>query len=171
MEAMSAGGNERDRELTDLLVADDTVTPVPLLVAAAGLLLAVAIIHLQDQGGLLGGESPTWLKYGYYLIEIGSLVSALLVIRGKVIGWILGLAFTIGPFTGYILSRSVGVPGDQGDVGNWGYLLGTVSLIVEGSFVILAAACVTRLYRARPDGTLEGGQRVITYRERERQNA
>ena len=75
-----------------MLLADDTVTPVPLLVVAAGLLIAVAIIHLQDQGGLLGGESPTWLKYGYYLIEIGSLVSALLVIRGKVIGWILGLA-------------------------------------------------------------------------------
>jgi MFS family permease len=105
------------------------------------------------------------------MIEVGSLLSALLVMRGKVIGWILGLAFTIGPFIGYILSGSVGVPGDPGDVGNWGHLLGTVSLVVEGSFVILAAACLTRLSRAKPDGVVEASQRVITYRERERQNA
>ena len=170
MEVMTAGGNERARRRNDLLLADDTVTPVPLLVVAAGLLMVVAIIHLQDQGGLLGGESPTWLKYGYYLIEIGSLVSALLVVRGKVLGWVLGLAFTVGPFTGYVLSRSVGVPGDPGDVGNWGYLLGTVSLVVEGSFVILASACLIRLYRAGRDWTVEDDQSARTYREMERQN-
>jgi hypothetical protein len=171
VEAMTAGGNERALRRNDLVLADDTVTPVPLLVVAAGLLIAVAIIHLQDQGGLLGGESPTWLKYGYYLIEIGSLVSALLVVRGKVLGWLLGLAITVGPFTGYVLSRSVGVPGDPGDVGNWGYLLGTVSLVVEGSFVILAGACLTRLYRAGRDWAVEDDQSARTYRERERQNA
>jgi hypothetical protein len=171
MEAMTAGGNERARTCTDLVLADDTVTPVPLLVVAAGLLIAVGVIHLQDQGGLLGGESPTWLKYGYYLIEIGSLVSALLLVRGKVLGWILGLAFTVGPFIGYVLSRSVGVPGDPGDVGNWGYLLGTVSLVVEGSFVILAGACLTRLYRAGRDRAIDDNQGANTYREWERQNA
>jgi hypothetical protein len=124
MPSTSARGSEPAQSFTDLLVADDTVTPVPLLILGAGLLIAIAIIHLQDQGGLLGGVSPTWLKYGYYLIEIGSLVSALLVIRGKAIGWVFGLASSIGPFVGYILSRSIGVPGDPGDVGNWDYLLG-----------------------------------------------
>jgi MFS family permease len=132
-------------------------------------LIAVAIIHLQDQGGLLGGESPTWLKYGYYLIEIGSLVSALAVIRGKVIGWFLGLAFTIGPFVGYVLSRSVGVPGDPGDAGNWGYLLGTVSLVVEGSFVILAALCLTRLSRATHEASTTVRPRANSSRQRESQ--
>ena len=163
MEAMTAGGNQRARRRSDLVLADDSVTPLPLLVVAAGLLMAVAIIHLQDQGGLLGGESPTWLKYGYYLIEIGSLVSALLVVRGKVLGWLLGLAFTVGPFTGYVLSRSVGVPGDPGDVGNWDYLLGTVSLVVEGSFVILAGACLAFLYRAGRDWAVEDDQSARSY--------
>ena len=144
---------------------------MPLLVLGTGLLIAIAIIHLQDQGGLLGSESPTWLKYGYYMIEIGSLVSALLVIRGKVIGWLLGLVWSIGPFVGYILSRSVGVPGDPGDVGNWSYLLGTVSLLVEGSFVTLAVVCLTRLYRAKQLSATEGNQSVSTYRERVSQTA
>jgi hypothetical protein len=132
---------------TRFLLSDDTRAPVPLLVLGAGLALAIAVIHLQDQGGLLGNQSPMWLKYGYYMVEISSTISAALIIRGKVSGWVLGLASSIGPMTGYILSRSVGLPGDSGDVGNWNYLLGTVSLIVEGSFIVLAAFCLMRMRR------------------------
>ena len=58
------------------LFSDDTQTPFPLLVLGAGLALAIAVIHLQDQGGLLGNQSPLWLKYGYYLVEISSTISA-----------------------------------------------------------------------------------------------
>ena len=136
------------QRLKSFVLGDDTQTKVPLLVLGAGLALAVAVIHLQDQGGLLGDQSPTWLKYGYYMIEISSTISAALIIRGKILGWLLGLASTIGPMTGYILSRTVGVPGDPGDIGNWGYLLGTVSLIVEGSFIVLAVICLTRIWNA-----------------------
>jgi MFS family permease len=166
MQPTSRSGITRADKFYDFVLLDDTVTPVPLLVAGAGLLIAIAIIHLQDQGGLLGGVSPTWLKYGYYLVEIGALVSALFVIRGKAIGWVLGLASSVGPFVGYILSRSVGVPGDPGDVGNWGYLLGTVSLLVEGSFAIVAVLCLTRLHRTRRPAAIEESQRADSYRER-----
>jgi hypothetical protein len=65
-------------------------------------------------------------------------------------GWFLGLASTIGPFVGYVLSRTVGVPGDPGDVGNWGYTLGTVSLVVEGTFVVIAVVVLRNLLRHRP---------------------
>ena len=139
------------QNLAKFVLADDTETPLPLLALGAGLALAIAVIHLQDQGGLLGGESPTWLRWGYYLVEIGCTVSAALIIRGKAFGWILGLVSSGGPFVGYLLSRSVGIPGDPGDIGNWGYLLGTVSLIVEASFIVLAAICLERLRRARRD--------------------
>ena len=37
----------------------------------------------------------------------------------------------VGPFVAYVLSRTVGVPGDPGDVGNWGYWVGTVSLLAQ----------------------------------------
>ena len=136
------------QRVTGFLLSDDTQTPVPVLVLGAGLALAIAILHLQDQGGLLGDQSPMWLKYGYYMVEISSTISAALILRAKTIGWLLGLASSVGPMVGYILSRTVGVPGDPGDVGNWGYLLGTVSLIVEGSFIVLAVICLIRLRRA-----------------------
>ena len=137
------------QRVTGFLLSDDTQTPVPFLALGAGPALAIAVIHLQDQGGLLGDQSPMWLKYGYYMVEISSTISAALIIRGKTIGWLLGLASSIGPMTGYILSRTVGVPGDPGDVGNWRYLLGTVSLIVEGSFIVLAVICLTRIRMSR----------------------
>ena len=43
------------------------------------------------------------------------------------------------PFIGYIATRTVGIPGDPQDVGNWGYWIGTVSLIVEAALVTLSA--------------------------------
>lgn len=142
------------QRLVEFLLSDDSQTNVPFLVVGASLALAIAVIHLQDQGGLLGDQSPVWLKYGYYMVEISSTISAALIIRGKTLGWLLGLASSIGPMTGYILSRTMGLPGDSGDVGNWGYLLGTVSLIVEGSFVVLAVICLMRIgkaWQANPD--------------------
>ncbi len=162
MRAASVINASPDQRFTTILLGDDTRTPVPLLVVGAGLALAIAVIHLQDQGGLLGDQSPVWLKYGYYLVELASTVSAALIIRGKVVGWLLGLASSIGPMTGYILSRSVGLPGDPGDVGNWGYLLGTVSLIVEGSFIVLATICLLRIRKAWPPDPAGAGPRFRT---------
>ena len=46
----------------------------------------------------------------------------------------------IGPFLGYLTSRSIGVPGDRADVGNWGYWVDPESLIVEAALVVLCAA-------------------------------
>jgi hypothetical protein len=147
--------------VTKFFLSDDTETPVPFLVLGAGLALAIAIIHLQDQVGLLGNQSPLWLKYGYYLVEISSTISAALIIRGKTGGWLLGLASSIGPMTGYIMSRTAGVPGDPGDIGNWGYLLGTVSLIVEGSFIVLAVICLVRIRRAELRNPRIGARRSV----------
>jgi hypothetical protein len=136
----------RHSTLTSFLVSRDHDTPAAVAIGGAGLLIAVCIIHLQDQGGLLGGESPTWLKWGYYLVEMTSLLAAVMVLRKWTFGWVLGVGATLSPFIGYLLSRSVGIPGDPGDVGNWGYLLGTVSLVVEATFVLVASICLRRIY-------------------------
>jgi hypothetical protein len=140
-----------------LLRASDVWIRPALVVPGAILALTVAIIHLQDQGGLLGHQSPTWLKFGYYLVEIGATVAAGLILRSKVVGWLLGLASTAGPLVGYLLSRTVGIPGDPGDVGNWGYTLGTVSLIVEGSFITVAVFVLRGLIRGGAAITLRRG--------------
>jgi hypothetical protein len=136
------------QRVAKFVLSDDTQTSVPILVVGASLALAIAVIHLQDQGGLPGDQSPMWLKYGFYMVEMSSTISAALIVRGKTLGWLLGLASSLGPMTGYILSRTTGIPGDSTDVGNWGYVLGTLSLIAEGSFVILAVVCLVRIGRA-----------------------
>ena len=52
-----------------------------------------------------------------------------------------------GPFVAYVLSRTVGVPGDPGDVGNWGYWVGTVSLFIEAALVALSVSMLPVLHR------------------------
>ena len=59
------------------------------------------------------------------------------LIRGW-LGWAAGLLLGAGPLIGYVASRTVGLPGDHGDVGNWGYWVGTVSLFVEAALIVLS---------------------------------
>jgi hypothetical protein len=137
--------------LADLAMADDTA-PLPVGLFAAGLCLAIGLAHVQDQGGFLGSESPDLLKVGYYIVEIAAACTIPFLIRQKVVGWLFAALVSIGPFTAYIFSRTTGIPGDHGDIGNWGYVLGIFSLIVEGSLFLLSvyrlASFASRLRRS-----------------------
>jgi hypothetical protein len=137
------------------LWATQDLAPLPVCLLAAVLCLAIAVIHIQDQGGFLGNITPEWIAISYYLVEAVAAVTALLFARQQTVAWLLGLAVSAGPATAYLLSRSVGLPGDSGDIGNWGYLLGTVSLIVEGTLfafcaVVLLRAVVSQRARVEP---------------------
>ena len=66
------------------------------------------------------------------------------------LGWAAGVLLGAGPFAAYIASRTVGVPGDRGDVGNWGYWLGTVSLLVEAALVMLGTGMLLALRQRSP---------------------
>jgi hypothetical protein len=55
-----------------------------------------------------------------------------------------------GPFDGHVASRTVGVPGDPRDVGNWGYWAGTVSLLVEAALVMLCLSMLAARLRLWP---------------------
>jgi hypothetical protein len=54
-----------------------------------------------------------------------------------------------GPFVAYVASRTVGVPGDPSDVGNWGYWVGTVSLFAEAALVALSVGMLLTLRQRR----------------------
>jgi hypothetical protein len=112
------------------------------------LALAVSAVHVADQGGITAFNSPDWIGWGYRIIEVGGVLTAitLLLPWSRWLGWAAGVLLGFGPFVAYILSRSVGVPGDPGDVGNWGYWVGTVSLFVEAA---LMALCVGMLLAHR----------------------
>ena len=46
-----------------------------------GALLAVAVaaVHVADQGGITAMASPAWIGWGYRLVEIGGIVTALIL--------------------------------------------------------------------------------------------
>jgi hypothetical protein len=121
---------------------------VAVRLVGALLALAVSTVHVADQGGITALNSPDWIGWSYRLIEVGGVLTAiaLLLPWARWLGWAAGVLLGFGPFVAYILSRSVGVPGDPGDVGNWGYWVGTLSLVVEAALMVL---CVTMLLAYR----------------------
>jgi hypothetical protein len=98
-------------------------------------------VHIADQGGISALNSPAWMGWAYRVIEVAGVLTALVLLLpwSSWLGWAAAVLLGAGPFLGYMASRPVGVPGDHADVGNWGYWLGTVSLIVEAALVILSA--------------------------------
>jgi hypothetical protein len=118
-------------------------------VAAVGALLALAVatVHVADQGGIAVLNSPNWIGWGYRAIEMGGVLTALALLVPRPrwlgpawLGWAAGALLGAGPFIAYVASRTVGVPGDPGDVGNWDYWVGTLSLFVEAALFVLSVS-------------------------------
>ena len=129
-----------------------SVPDVTVRIAGALLALAVTTVHIADQGGVTAFTSPDWIGWSYRLIEVGGVLTALVLLLPRPArpapawtGWAAGVLLGAGPFAAYILSRTVGVPGDHADVGNWGYWVGTVSLFVEAALVALSVSMLLAL--------------------------
>jgi len=141
-----------------------TASDVTLHLVGALLALAIATAHIADQGGVTALASPSWIGWGYRMIEAGGVLTALVLLVPRPAwlpawtGWAAALLLGAGPFFAYILSRTVGLPGDPGDVGNWGYWVGTLSLLVEAALVALS---ISMLLAVRPlgDGRKHFGDR------------
>jgi len=97
-------------------------------VAAAGLALTIAWIHVLDQGGLLALKEPAYLGWGYRSLVVAAVVCAGLLLLGRYrFGWLLAVAVSAGPLIGIVVSRSVGLPHATDDIGNWGEPLGVAA--------------------------------------------
>jgi hypothetical protein len=158
---------------TNPMLAGNRDTGPEFAVRFVGALLAVAIatVHVADQGGVTALASPAWIGWGYRLVEAGGVLTALVLLLpvrasggplrlGPVrlgpawlgpasVGWAAGVLLGAGPFTFYLASRTVGLPGDPGDVGNWGYWVGTVSLLIEFALVLLSLSMLSPARRQR----------------------
>jgi hypothetical protein len=105
-------------------------------VAAIGL-MAVGIIHALELQGQLSGAA--WLTAGFAALTIAGPVCGMwLLVRPGRLPWLAAGLICGSAALGYVLTRSVGVPGDPGDVGNWLEPLGVTALIIEGIVVVLA---------------------------------
>lgn len=60
--------------------------------------------------------------------------------------WALAAGVAVGPLIAYLWSRSIGLPGDAPDIGNWLCTLGMVALLVES---FLLALSITRIGAGR----------------------
>lgn len=108
-------------------------------VGAVGL-LGIALIHTIDAPGHFVGGPDTWLGVAYVgLIASCLILAAVLVFVGGRRVWLAGGGLVVTTLIGFMLSRVTGLPGDSGDIGNWGEALGIASLFVEGSFLMLTA--------------------------------
>ena len=123
--------------------------PVDPAVRAAGAigLLTVGLIHvLEIQGQLMGA---VWLTAGFVLLAVAAPIAGLwLLARPSSVAWQFSGLVCLGAAGGYILTRSIAVPGDTGDRGNWLEPLGMAALFIEGIVVILTVFVIASI-RAR----------------------
>ncbi|MGW3042730.1 hypothetical protein ACWC9T_22420 [Kitasatospora sp. NPDC001159] len=134
---------------------------------AALLCLAVSWIHVQDQGGFPGDKTPHYVGIGYYLLEVAGVLCAVLLLAGSrlralrggvhPVEWLLAAGVAVGPLLGFVLSRGPGLPDYSDDKGNWTEPLALISVVVEGTLLILAATVLLAAFRTK---RTIAGQRV-----------
>lgn len=104
--------------------------------AAIALILVTGAIHFIDAPGSFG--DATYKGLLFVANGIAAIVAAVGIYRGeRSWGWGLGLLVAGGALVGYVISRTVGLPGLAPDV--WLEPLGILSLLVEVSYVVLFA--------------------------------
>jgi hypothetical protein len=122
--------------------------------AAAVGLAGVALIHLLDAPSKFS-ETP-YLGWMYVALMAGSLATAFALVRGSSsAAWAAAVLLPAGAIVGYVLTRTVGLPQANGDIGNWSEPLGMASLLVEGTLVavgghVLLERALERTSRRRP---------------------
>jgi hypothetical protein len=135
-------------------ISDDTIETRPDALASDPAVRAVTVIGLIGVGIIHALEIPgqvdfaVWLTIGFCLLAVIAPAAGLwLLIRPSLLAWEFAGVVCALAAAGYVLTRSVPVPGDAGDVGNWLEPLGVASLITEGVVVILAAMILAGIYR------------------------
>ena len=125
------------------LSTSTTKTIFPSKLAWSGVLLiaAVGLIHLLEAPEEL--EEATYLGLLFLANVGGAVVAAIGIYRNYRWGWGLGALVAGSAFAGYVISRTIGLPGMP--VEEWLEPLGMLSLLVEGLFIGLWLAIFARL--------------------------
>ena len=135
----------------------DRVSEPPITLSAntarllgAAIVLAIGLIHILDAASIY--YSTRWLFWAYMALIAASVPVALLLLNSASrLAWAAAAGLAAGPFVAYLWSRSVGLPGDAPDIGNWLCTLGMAALFVEAVLLGLSATRLL-LARSRPGG-------------------
>ena len=105
---------------------------------AIAALSGIALIHLVEIPGAFG-QMPVLCGMFAALTVAAALVAGALVHADNPLLWLAAGLTAAGATGGYVLTRLVAVPFDNGDVGNWLEPLGLVSLFVQTGLLTLCA--------------------------------
>jgi len=111
-----------------------------LELAAIAALGSVIAIHATELAGKV--DEVRYLGAGYVALIAASLVAIVMLTVGDHRRWWLSAATAGATLTGYVLTRTVGLPGSHGDIGNWSEPLAVWSMISEIVILLLAAVAV-----------------------------
>jgi hypothetical protein len=103
-----------------------------LVGAGISLIVIVGLIHLINSPEDLEEGSYTGLLY--LANFFGAVLAAIGIYRGRSWGWNLGALVSVGAFAGYVISRTIGLPGLAVEE-EWLEPLGLLSMVVEALFV------------------------------------
>ena len=137
----------------------DGAAPGDLLLRAVGVigLLGIGLIHFLDVFGKFK-ETP-YLGWLYLALIAGCLAASALLFRPDArLGWSIALVLSAATFTGYLLSRTTGLPAAPRDIGNWTEPLGLASLFVEGLVVAMSLTALSGVTSRVRQGALEPGR-------------
>ena len=125
--------------------------PAARLLAVGGI-AAIAVIHILDAPGAFDGAR--YIFWLYMAIVVGAVPIALVMLHwSSPLAWLGTAALAAGPLVGYLLTRSVGLPGDSGDIGNWLTSLGIASMFAEAGVLSLALTRLGLAWRAHQGTT------------------
>ena len=110
----------------------DTTGSGRLVGAGISLIVIVGLIHLINSPEDL--EEGAYTGVLYLANFFGAILAAIGIYRGRSWGWSVGALVSVGAFVGYLISRTVGLPG-LGVEEEWLEPLGVLSLVVEALFV------------------------------------
>ena len=110
-------------------------------------LAGIAVIHAVDS---VGKWAETRYMFWMYMALIGVSVAVgagVLFSRSRAaVAAAAGLSAAV--LAGYVVNRTLGLPGAMEDIGNWTEPLGLASMVVEGLVVAVALAALVRPQRA-----------------------
>jgi hypothetical protein len=110
----------------------------------AGIILVLATGLIHGIEGPAHYHEAAYQGLLFFLNAAGALVAARGIYRGaKLWGWTLGMLVSAGALLFYMVSHTIGLPGLEIDE-EWFEPLGVASLLVEGLYVIVYAAVMTR---------------------------
>jgi hypothetical protein len=128
-------------------LARDLVTRAVGVVGLCG----IALIHLLDSISKFS-ETP-YVAWMYVALMAGSVVVAAGLVHSRDRRlWLAAGLLAVSAISGYVLSRTVGLPNAKDDIGNWTEPLGLASLFVEGTVAAVSAYA----YRAAAQAPLAG---------------